>query len=397
MALNPGALQVLDDAARQAYSFAKHWLGNTAAEHIVRTYGPEAVVAAVTHYNPAAGAAAASTLKVVRQLQGEKGDTRPAGNVPRPSGAPIKTYSEPIPGVRSRTNDIVTKKEYHANVLNTGKIEDSYNTKTTNYYSSSSTTIMPRYYNPRRRYGRRIFRRRVRRVPYSRRRVNRRRFITVPRTMQTYGQSAMRAIGQLKFVDEALVASATVTSSWTFTPMCKNIAQGTSMITRIGNRILLKKLYITGQTWRPDAAATGALDDVDTWVKFVVVLDTQNNSTDNSALMAAAGGLYDTTDFLSKRNLYRVGRYRIIHESILNITSTILVNTAGTGYAMTQAAKPIEVVLPLNIILEYNQSASTGAVATMPSNALYFGYVCMAVGSGPYMSINVRTRFKDLQ
>lgn len=399
MAVPGGAFRILDDAGRQAYRFARHYLGNTASEFILRSGGPEALVGAVASYHPLAGAAAASTLKVVRQqLANNQEIARPGGNVPRPSAEPKPAFRQPIPGVLSRTTDLVTSRTYHG-AVNKGKIEDSYNTKTTtnNYYSTYTTTNMPRYYNPRRRYRRRVFRRRVRRVPYSRRRLSGRRFITVPKTMQTYGATAMRAIGQLKYVDEDVASSDTITANWFFEPLGANIAQGTSMITRIGNRILIKKIMIRGQINMVPATTGAVVADASNWVKLIIVLDTQNNATDNSTTMAASGGLFNGTLWDDFRNLYRVGRYRILHESVVDLKSDIIVNTAGTDYAQTGCVKPIEIIIPCNIIIEYNQNATTGAITTMPSNAIYLGYVRKGGTANPVISYASRIRYKDLQ
>lgn len=394
-------LHQLGQGGQVAYEFAKQQLGRSGALNLVKTLGPEVAVAYLGTKVPALAPQVPTILQRVRDYRSKYDfphieSEATAGNTPRPSGAPIKTYTEPIPGVKSRTTDIVTSKSYHGPV-NSGKIEDSYNTKNTtnNYYSTSTSTYMPRYYNPRRRYGRRIFRRRVRRIPYSRRRVSRRRFITVPRTMQSYGASAMRAIGQLKFLDQINEVNATVAATWTFQPIVDNIAQGTSMTQRIGNRVLLKKMIIRGFAQLANADPASLTDSI-IWLKFVIVLDTQNNNTDNSTSMAAAGGMYINTDFSAFRNLYRVGRYRILHESIVQLTPDVFVNAAGTGVARTLGQKPIEVILPLNIIFEYNQSASTGAITTLPSNALYCGYVYSG-GSQPLLDLDIRTRFKDLQ
>lgn len=206
----------------------------------------------------------------------------------------------------------------------------------------------------------------------------------------------MKFLGQKKFFDITLGSATATNNTWRFKPLIEGIVGGHSMVERIGNRIQIKKLHITGHL---QVVAPTLMVDSEFWVKIMVVLDTQNNSTDNGTDMQAAGGLFTSNDWYGLHNLYRVGRYRVIHESIYNLKTNVIVDTAGTGYTGGTTSVPVDINLPMNTIIEYNDDAS-GDAEQMPSNCLYWGIIYLG-GAGasttPKYTLTNRVRWRDLQ
>lgn len=217
----------------------------------------------------------------------------------------------------------------------------------------------------------------------ARRVVKRTRRFVVGRdqTSGYYGRFS-RAGGEMKFhdvsVDDAVIAATMTINNLTI------IAQGNNESQRIGRKITIKKI-----SWKYRIALNSKTDADQTAdnVRFMLVQDIQTNGAQFTAL-----NLLETDTWQSFRNLANSSRFRVLmtKDVSVNVTGAAPSGAAfafGTANAITIGNKAC------SIPIEYDNSATTGAIATVRSNNLYWVTQSsngVTVGVG-----NVRLRYND--
>ncbi len=206
------------------------------------------------------------------------------------------------------------------------------------------------------------------------------------RTTGFYGRFA-KGGGEQKFFDtdvDAILGTMAVT----FEAANLNIiAQGNTESQRIGRKVILKRVDVKGIMTMPSTESATATSDN---VRLLLVCDKQTNG-------AAFVGtdLWETDNWRSFNNLANSTRFRVLQSKIYTFNAS-----AGSGRGTTDTLSYGEVVVPfklgvnLNLPLEFDNSATTGAVTTQRSNSLWL--VSQSSSGSVVMSVsNARVRFMD--
>jgi len=164
---------------------------------------------------------------------------------------------------------------------------------------------------------------------------------------------------ELKFhdldIDDALVATGgTIAEDSVLT-----IAQGDGESERIGRKCTVKKIY-----WRYDIELSASLDKDDTTdvVRVLLYLDEQCNGA-----TAGVTDILETNDYQSFNNLANNTRFKTLLDKTYSLTAA---SGAGNGTADDFGKFVISDSFYYNCDypIEYDNSATTGAIATMRSN-----------------------------
>ncbi len=196
------------------------------------------------------------------------------------------------------------------------------------------------------------------------------------RTSGYYGRFA-RTGGEMKFKDVGLdktVTAGLVASHLTVLP------QGNTKSERIGRKITIKKVHGMGAITLPPATAGTDTSDV---VRMMLIQDTQTNG---AAFTSA--DLLEADTFDSYRNLANSSRFRVLW------TRTYALRSYGAGPSGAAIVWSEDVVKfkfskSVNIAIEYDNSATTGALTTIRSNSIWMVYLsqeglCSAEGTYRY-------------
>lgn len=165
------------------------------------------------------------------------------------------------------------------------------------------------------------------------------------------------------------------------------IVQGNTESNRIGRKCTLKRVDVKGHLLL-DATATAA--NTSEIVRIALVCDKQTNGAAFSAT-----DLFETDSIASFNNLSNKSRFRIL------ATKTIELNCgAGSGRGTTDTLSYGEygvwfhIGANLNLPVEYDNSAATGAVTTQTSNSLWM--ITQSVSGLAGLNLgNARVRFTD--
>ncbi len=164
---------------------------------------------------------------------------------------------------------------------------------------------------------------------------------------------------ELKFhdiaVDDAAISTAgTIQNTGTI----NIIAQNTTESTRIG-----RKCTIRGINWRYNLKlpAQASMSETSDTVRVILYLDKQCNGATATVL-----GLLETDNYQAFNNLANKSRFRILMDKVHTITSP----SAIAGPVSGQAEINGRFYKKCSIPLEYDNSASTGALTTIRSNNL---------------------------
>ncbi len=192
--------------------------------------------------------------------------------------------------------------------------------------------------------------------------------------------------GELKFhdldVDDGLIA----TGGTIFAPGSVNeIAQGVTESTRIGRKCTIKSV-----NWRFNmsvgvtASGSATASDV---VRVIMYLDKQCNG-----VTAATTDILQTNNYQSFNNLANKNRFRTLMDRSYTIEPQAL---GGNGTANDQAGygQHDTFFLKCNIPIEYDDSASTGAIGTIRSNNI--GVLILSQNGTVTFDSKMRLRFAD--
>lgn len=169
---------------------------------------------------------------------------------------------------------------------------------------------------------------------------------------------------ELKFFDNAVNFTADVTNEIPATGQLCTIAQGDGQSNREGRKIIIKSITCKGRlNQTPGAAATSA-DIFYMWL----VQDTQCNgaaatvANDDTGIFTAAGA--DAS--VAVRCLANGERFKILKKWAIPISAQ-----AGVTTAYNTMAKNIDYYTKCHIPIEYDASATTGALTTIRSNNIF--------------------------
>lgn len=175
-----------------------------------------------------------------------------------------------------------------------------------------------------------------------------------------YGITASR--GERKFLDTDVggdiggIAPTMEFSNLTVVP------QGDTESQRIGRKISIKSVDFKGTLTL--AAATVATSTSDN-VRMMLVLDTQTNGA-----QFAATDLLESDSYFSFNNLANSGRFRVLKKMEYSLSAD---GAAASGAAFTfgEVTRRVGFHYKCDIPIEYDNSATTGAITTVRSNNVF--------------------------
>lgn len=199
-----------------------------------------------------------------------------------------------------------------------------------------------------------------------------------------YYRGPARSTSELKFLDTSK-AETTVANTGTIlnTSLCVIPQDGTES-GRVGRKVTAKSLMIRGEYTMAAPTDVGATDAL---CRFIVYHDKQTNG-------AAAGvtDILETAAYQSFNNLANKGRFRILCDKKMNLQAQGAA-ASGAGYTFGEQRKGFEKYLKLNLPLEYDNSATTGAITTQRSNNI--GVLAISVGGVMQITYTARLRYTD--
>ncbi len=193
--------------------------------------------------------------------------------------------------------------------------------------------------------------------------------------------------GELKFHDVNL-DDAAIDTGGTVTATVNIIPQDTTEKTRVGRKCTIKSI---GWRYRmnlaeQDAVATPANADV---VRVIMFLDKQANGA-----TAAVLDLLETADFQSFNNLANKSRFRVLHDAMYDLNYVTLASDNAGVVSQAGLNRSGEFFKKCNIPIEFDDSATTGAIGTIRSNNL--GVLLISSAGQASFDSKIRLRFSDL-
>ncbi len=239
----------------------------------------------------------------------------------------------------------------------------------------------------------------ARRVASKRRRNNggfkrapkRKRTMVVPgRTRSTgfFGRFAAPG-GELKFLDTAIGDTSLTTSGVILNSGSINvIPQDVTESSRVGRKCLVKGIYIKAKL---RCSVTATSSEATNLYRIVVYQDKQCNGA-----TATVAQLLQTADILSFRNLENTNRFKFWYDKTRSWAAQAGAGN-GTTNTFAESMKYISINLPMpeGVPLEYDNTASTGAIATIRSNNFGIMVICQDSDIAGVIQLQVRVRFSD--
>ncbi len=208
------------------------------------------------------------------------------------------------------------------------------------------------------------------------------------RTAGYYGRFTGKGAIELKFHDVNLDDTAIATGGTIASDSINKIPQGVTEVTRIGRKCTIRQI-----NWRFNIAQTSQSDQTDPpkgdVIRILLVLDKQCNGA-----AAAITDLLESDDYQSFNNLANKSRFRVLMDRKYNIGMS-MGQTDGTN---TGAYPEINITDSLykrvNIPIEFDDTASTGALTTIRANNI-FAITMSKNGTCQFLS-KMRLRFSDV-
>lgn len=189
--------------------------------------------------------------------------------------------------------------------------------------------------------------------------------------------------GELKFLDTALT-DATVAAAGAFFNLVV-IPQGDTESERNGRKVTVRKLSFRARVTLPSQTAVGTTS---AQYRILIVCDKQTNGA-----QFAATDLLETATTLSFNNLANSSRFVVLYDKIKTIYASGGVNTTA-AYAFGEVQHSLKFNTMMELPLEYDNTATTGAIATCRSNSLWVLVLCTDDELLAFNG-NVRIRFTD--
>jgi len=188
-----------------------------------------------------------------------------------------------------------------------------------------------------------------------------------------------------KFLDTSLNTIGSITTGQEKL-LCTIVPQGNTESERIGRKIRVKKMSIKGIL---TLAAATAEANSSAAVKLMMVMDTQTNGS-----AFAATDLLETDAFSSFNNLANSSRFRVLKSKTMIFKCGGGAPT-GAAFAFSEDVKAFNWNIKCDDIIEYDNTAITGAVGTHRSNSIWFVAQATTTGIVTLGNANCRIRFTD--
>lgn len=191
-----------------------------------------------------------------------------------------------------------------------------------------------------------------------------------------------RSIGEFKFLDTAF-SDGTLASTAVFQNL-NVVPQGDTESQRVGRKITITRLNIRGSVTllaATDVTNTSAL------FRMRIVLDKQTNGA-----QFAATDLLESDTINSFSNLSNKSRFRVLRDGVIALSRGGATAT-GAAYAFGEKIVPIDETLDMKVPIEFDNSATTGALTTQRSNSLC---AVFQSSTGEILSVAITFRIRYL-
>lgn len=174
------------------------------------------------------------------------------------------------------------------------------------------------------------------------------------------------------------------------TPGCISaVAQGDGESQRDGRKYLIKSINIKGYVQWPSYTASASVYG-DSFVRFLVVLDTQTNGAQLNAEDVLADPTSTDLDAVAFRNLQYTSRFKVLKDMIILGKRETLVHN-GTNYDSSNMVVPFECYITKDIPV--TTSATGATVSTITDNSIHV-IAIYSQGAQPTMRYMSRVRYE---
>ncbi len=205
------------------------------------------------------------------------------------------------------------------------------------------------------------------------------------RTSGFYGRYQGPA-AELKFHDVDL-DDAVVDAAGGLTATVNIIPQDVTEKTRVGRKCTIKSIGWRYRLVLPEQDAVGTPETGDT-CRVIMYLDKQANGA-----TAAITDLLESADFQSFNNLANKSRFRVLHDNVIDMNYAGIASDNAGVVSQASVGRSGEFFKKCNIPIEFDDTATTGAIGTIRSNNLGVLLISSAGIVGFFSKI--RLRFSD--
>lgn len=190
---------------------------------------------------------------------------------------------------------------------------------------------------------------------------------------------------EMKYLDTVEAAGVIAAAGTFFSPSLNIVPQDDTQSGRTGRKITIKRIQIRGQVRLP--TTTTAANSADK-IRLVFLVDTQTNGANPTI-----GTVFETTDINAYMNMANSSRFRVL----LDKTFTVVASAGGapTGApAFGEVLRAWTWYKKCDIPIEYDNSATTGALTTQRSNNIIgIGFTLNGLATSAF---TCRIRYSDL-
>lgn len=190
---------------------------------------------------------------------------------------------------------------------------------------------------------------------------------------------------EVKYLDTVEPAGVIATTGTFSNPSLNIVPQDDTASGRTGRKITIVKLFMRGEVILP---ATTVAADASDKVRILLVQDKQANGANPTAAT-----LLETADINAFMNMFNVSRFTVLHDEIVAVNASAAGAPTGTP-AFGRQIVPFKIAKTgLNIPIEYDASASSGALTTIRSNNIFL--FCISLSAKATVSHTCRIRYLD--
>nr|DAN97783.1 MAG TPA: capsid protein [Cressdnaviricota sp.] len=197
------------------------------------------------------------------------------------------------------------------------------------------------------------------------------------RTVGAYGRAAPGSI-EKKYLDSEITNTGDNSARTVTDSICK-IPQGTTDVTRVGNKVNITNINLNVYLQQDDQS-TGTYSNG--WCRVILYQDKQANGA-----TAAVLDILKTAVIGSYRNLDQVDRFVILKDKEYSVGTT-----SANALHTQQTIRRLKISKKCNIPIHY--SATLGAITEFKSNNI--GVLVIAHNSLTNFTANVRVKYTDL-
>ncbi len=171
-------------------------------------------------------------------------------------------------------------------------------------------------------------------------------------------------------VAETSTALTTTLASQTTAPLCLNVpAQGTTKITRVGNRIVVKSIFIRGKLSFIGFLGAGGLNTRSNRARIIVIIDHQCNG-----LLPVAADILETPTLIdSFRDTDNSTRFTVLMDKVYTAHTQVVSDSAGNNASFDRIIN-FAFYKKLNMLCRYD--GTTADIANLTDNSItIFGMI----------------------